>query len=156
MPDFIIAESDEEYEEAAALFTEYAAWLNIDLSFQNFEEELTALKTMYASPNGGIILCKINNQFTACVALRKIDAQTAELKRMFVKPIFQHQGIGKILLQKAVELAEKQNYNRIRLDTLNHMTSAINLYKQNGFYEIPAYYNNPNASAVYFEMEIKP
>ncbi len=156
MPDFIIAETDEEYKEAAALFMEYAAWLNIDLSFQHFDDELKVLKSMYAAPNGGIILYKIENQFAACVALRKIDTETAELKRMFVKPAFQQKGIGKILLQKALDLAEKLQYKRIRLDTLSHMTPAINLYKQNGFYQIPAYYNNPNHAAVYFELEIKP
>ena len=156
MADFIIANTNEEYGEAAKLFKEYAAWLNIDLSFQKFEEELTVLKTMYVAPNGGVILCKKENQFVACVALRKIDAETAELKRMFVKPAFQQHGIGKVLLQKAVELAEKLSYTRIRLDTLSHMASAIKLYKQNGFYEIPAYYNNPNESAVYFELQVKP
>ena len=155
MADFIIVETDDDYKEAAELFIEYAACLNIDLSFQHFDDELKELKSMYAAPNGGIILCKNEDRFVACVALRKIDAETAELKRMFVKPAFQQRGIGIILLQKAIELAQKLNYKRMRLDTLSHMVSAINLYKQNGFYEIPAYYNNPNSGAVYFELVVK-
>jgi putative acetyltransferase len=154
MADFIIANTDQEYSIAALLFKEYAHWLNIDLQFQHFEEELNSLKTMYAPPDGGLILCKIENEFMACVAIRKINNETAELKRMFVRPAFQGLGIGKILLQKAIELAKEANYSCIRLDTLNHMAPAINLYKRFGFYEIPAYYHNPNTTAVYFEKRI--
>ena len=73
---------------------------------------------------------------------------------MFVKPAYQKQRIGKTLLEKAIELAGALNYKIIRLDTLNYMTAAIKLYKQNGFYEMPAYYYNPNETAVYFEMKL--
>lgn len=153
MADHIVADTDEDYGIAAILFKEYAAWLNIDLSFQHFDEELTELKTMYRRPEGAIILCKEANEFIGCVGIRKIDDSIAELKRMFIKPAFQKQGTGKALLQKAVELAKSLNYHVIRLDTLSYMTPAINLYKQYGFYEIPAYYNNPNETAVYFEIK---
>ena len=154
MPDFIIADTEEQYRSAALLFKEYANWLNIDLQFQHFEEELTLLKTMYAAPDGGIILCKMENECIACVAIRKINNQTAELKRMFVRPGYQRLGIGKILLEKAIDLARSANYSCIRLDTLNYITAAINLYMQYNFYEIPAYYNNPNTTAIYFEKII--
>lgn len=153
MINYIRANTDEEYEYAALLFKEYAAWLNIDLGFQHFDKELNEIKIMYAKPDGGIILCKTMNEYTGCVGIRKINSNTAELKRMFIKPAWQKQGIGKILLQKAVQLARGLNYKTIRLDTLNYMTPAIKLYKDSGFYEIPPYYNNPNATAVYFEIK---
>jgi ribosomal protein S18 acetylase RimI-like enzyme len=106
---------------------------------------------MYGKPTGGIVLCKIKSEFTGCVGIRKIDNDTAELKRMFIKTAYQKQGTGKTLLDKAVELAKSLNYKAIRLDTLNYMTPAIKLYRQYGFYEIPAYYTNPNETALYFE-----
>ena len=151
MPENIHVNTNEEYKAATSLFKEYAAWLNIDLSFQHFEEELAQLKEMYASPSGGIILSKKEKEYIGCIAIRKIDAEIAELKRMYVKPAFQQFGIGSALLQDALALAKKYNYKKIRLDTLSNMTPAINLYKRNGFYEIPAYYFNPEATAVYFE-----
>lgn len=89
MADYLIANTDEEYKNAAILYKEYAAWLNIDLSFQHFYDELLALKTMYAAPQGGIVLCKIDNEFIGCVGIRKIDNDIAELKRMFIKPTHQ-------------------------------------------------------------------
>lgn len=155
MVSYIIADTKEEYEIAAALFKEYASWLNIDLGFQHFDEELISLQTMYCTPNGSIILCKDEDEFIGCVGIRKIDDDTAELKRMFLKPAYQKMGIGKMLLDKAVELAGTLNYKTIRLDTLNYMTAAISLYKKHGFFEIPAYYHNPNETAVYFELKLK-
>ena len=156
MPEYIQVITDEEYAVAASLFDQYATWLAIDLSFQNFEEELNNLKNMYAPPDGGIILFKTENDFSGCIAIRRIDADTAELKRMYVKPAFQHKGIGKGLLNEAILLAEKYGYKKIRLDTLSNMTPAIDLYKKNGFYEIPAYYYNPEKTAVYFEKILTP
>ena len=154
MREYLVIKTDVEYNAAIRLFKEYAEWLNIDLGFQHFDEELQNLKTMYNSTDGGIILCKENDNFIACVAIRKITKDIAELKRMFVQSIHQHKGVGKILLEKAITLAVKCNYKYIRLDTLNHMKPAINLYKKYGFYEIEAYYNNPVSTAVYFEKKL--
>jgi ribosomal protein S18 acetylase RimI-like enzyme len=151
MINYLRANTDYEYQQASLLFKEYAEWLNIDLGFQHFNDELMELKTMYGKPTGGIVLCKIKSGFTGCVGIRKIDNDTAELKRMFIKTAYQKQGTGKTLLDKAVELAKSLNYKAIRLDTLNYMTPAIKLYRQYGFYEIPAYYTNPNETALYFE-----
>jgi putative acetyltransferase len=153
MINYLRANTDEEYRNATLLFKEYAAWLNIDLGFQHFDEELVQIKTMYGLPEGGIVLCKTGDEFIGCVGIRKIDSNIAELKRMYIKQAWQKQGIGKTLLAKAVELAQTLNYTAIRLDTLNYMIPAIKLYKDYGFYEVPAYYNNPNKTAVYFEIK---
>ena len=155
MAEYVFVKTKENYQEAAKLFTEYASWLSIDLGFQHFDEELLRLQEMYAAPNGGIILARENNDSIACVAIRRINPAIAELKRMYVKPEHQHQGIGQGLLDKAIALALQCGYSLIRLDTLNYMTPAMNLYKKNGFTEIDAYYNNPNTTAVYFELKIK-
>jgi len=154
MPEYLIVQNDAEYKAAAALFKEYAAWLGIDLGFQHFAEELENLKAMYNTADGGIILCKEQNDFIGCVAIRRSAENIAELKRMYVQPAQQHKGIGKDLLERSLELAKSLNYACIRLDTLNHMTPAINLYKKYGFYEIPAYYHNPVSTAVYFEKKL--
>jgi ribosomal protein S18 acetylase RimI-like enzyme len=154
MFDFILVKTEEEYKAAAKLFAEYAAWLAVDLGFQHFDEELQNLKQVYNAADGGIILCEVNNEFIASVAIRKISTEIAELKRMYVQPAYQQKGIGQKLLEEAFTLAKTCNYQYIRLDTLNHMLPAISLYTKNKFYQIPAYYHNPNATAVYFEREL--
>ncbi len=154
MPEYIFVKTEEEYVAAAELFAEYAAWLAVDLGFQHFDEELQQLRTVYNTTYGGIILYKEQGEFIGSIAIRKITTEVAELKRMYVQPDHQKKGIGQELLQQAITLAKFRNYKFIRLDTLNHMIPAINLYKKNGFYEIPAYYHNPIASAVYFELAL--
>ncbi|MBK7885011.1 MAG: GNAT family N-acetyltransferase [Chitinophagaceae bacterium] len=155
MPEIIIATTNKEYEAAAKLFREYADWLNIDLCFQNFEEELVSLQQMYAPPCGGIVLYKNENDFIGCAGIRKLDHEICELKRMYVQPAFHKKEIGKALLKEAIALAKKLNYKSIRLDTLNHMQVAISLYKKFGFKEIAPYYHNPNNTALFFEYFIE-
>jgi putative acetyltransferase len=151
MVEIVIANNEKEYEAAAILFKEYAAWLNIDLGFQKFDEELLQLQEMYYFPAGAILLSKKENIFTGCVAVRKKENSIAELKRMFIKTQYRKEGIGALLLQRALEIATQLHYKKIRLDTLDTMTPAINLYKKHGFYEIEPYYFNPEKNAVFFE-----
>jgi putative acetyltransferase len=150
----IKANTKTDYEAAIALFKEYAAWLNIDLGFQSFDAELTQLNEMYAAPMGIILLNTTKEEYTACVAVRNKGEDIAELKRMYVQPAQRGRGVAKKLLQEAIEFAVIAGYKKIRLDTLATMHPAINLYKQFGFYEIPAYYHNPESNAVFFEKEL--
>lgn len=154
MDKIIIANTDAEYAAASALFQEYAAWLGIDLCFQNFDEELLQLREMYGLPAGSILLYKEEGAFAGCVAIRDKGEGICELKRMYLRPEFQKRGIGKALLEKALALAKDLGYKKIRLDTLASMAPAINLYKAAGFYNIEAYYFNPESNAVYFEKEL--
>ena len=147
----ITVHTETEYAAASALFKEYAEWLNIDLSFQNFEEELLQLKEMYGEPTGGIFLLQQGEEFIGCVAIRKKGEGIAELKRMYIKPTTRKTGGGTLLLEKALDAAKLLGYKLIRLDTLANMTPAINLYRKHGFYEIAPYYFNPEKNAVFFE-----
>jgi ribosomal protein S18 acetylase RimI-like enzyme len=88
------------------------------------------------------------------VGVRKIDESIAELKRMYVKPLYQRNGIGQSLLNESLTFAKAAGYNKIRLDTLEHMVPAMNLYLNNGFYKIESYYFNPEPNAVYFEKQL--
>lgn len=154
MYSYIKAGSVNDYETARQLFKEYAHAINIDLSFQHFDEELGSLQTMYGPPKGGIILCKAADDHAGCVAIREMKDETGELKRMYVKPEYQNKGIGRVLLEKALELARDCGYKTIRLDTLDHMLPAIGLYEKAGFRRIEAYYFNPHPTAVFFEVAL--
>lgn len=151
MINYFRAVNQANYALARMLFEEYAALINIDLSFQKFDSELNQLETMYQMPQGGIILAEEEGICRGCVGIRKIDEHTSELKRMFVRSGSQGKGIGKSLLHYAVELAKDCKYEKIQLDTLNTMNEAIHLYKSAGFYQIEAYYPNPMPAALYFE-----
>ena len=154
MINYYLATSEEDYKIAKGLFAEYAMSLKIDLDFQKFDQELLILEKMYGPPFGGIILAKEAEEILGCVAIRKINDTIGELKRMYVKPAHQNKGLGKILLNKAIHLAKACNYSKLRLDTLQEMIAAINLYKRTGFYEIAPYYFNPIPTVIFFEKQI--
>ena len=155
MTEYVLAKKDEDFKTAAALFTEYADWLGVNLCFQGFNEELQQLDKMYSAADGGIILCKKEDEFIGCVAIRRMDTHTAELKRMWVRLPYQGQGIGEQLLKESLALVAKLQYRCIRLDTLQRLAPAIKLYKKYGFVETAAYYDNPNKDVVYMEKRLK-
>jgi ribosomal protein S18 acetylase RimI-like enzyme len=153
-PIITLAQTFQDYQLAKDLFQEYAQSLAIDLCFQNFAEELAQIAEQYNLKDGGIILLKLANEAIACAGLRRIDAQTAELKRMYIRAGFRGQGLGKTLLSEIIKLAQSLDYQYIRLDTLPSMLEAIQLYRALGFYEIEAYRPNPIAGAIYMEIKL--
>lgn len=139
---------------ARELFTEYARSTGIDFCFQNFDRELAELPCKYAPPDGRLFLSVENESAAGCVALRKLEDGVCEMKRLYVRPAFRGNGLGRRLANETIFAAREIGYDRMRLDTLASMTPAIALYESLGFQRIPAYYDNPNELAVYLELKL--
>jgi putative acetyltransferase len=151
----IDARSPELIAEARQLFEEYAAGTGIDLCFQNFAGELAGLPGKYAPPKGCLLLARNGADLAGCVALREWEeASCCEMKRLYVRPGFRGQGIGKLLAAEAIAQARQIGYRVMRLDTLSSMTAAIALYQSLGFRRIEAYRYNPEAGAVFMELNL--
>jgi GNAT superfamily N-acetyltransferase len=152
------ARSPEDIELARQLFREYAAWLEISLCFQNFEQELAELPGDYAPPDGRLLFAHHTGRVTGlagCVALRKIGEGICEMKRLFVRAEFRGQGIGRLLVAAIIRAAREIGYARMRLDTLPpKMNDAIGLYYSLGFKEIGPYYDNPVPGAMFMELNL--
>jgi carbonic anhydrase len=136
------------------LFTEYVTWLNEDLAFQGFGQELAELPGGYARPDGRLFLAMADGQAAGCIALRRFDATSGEVKRMWVRPAFRGQGTARALLALILEEARLVPYRRLVLDTLARMTDAIALYRAAGFRDIPAYYHNPLPNPIYLALDL--
>lgn len=140
--------------QARELFIEYAESLNIDLSFQDFEQELKWLPIPYCLPRGCLLLAYYDDKLAGCVGLRKLDDESCEMKRLYVRPEFRRQKIGSELAKSIINVAVQIGYRYMRLDTLPFMKEAIKLYDSLGFKEIPPYCYNPIENAKFFELEL--
>lgn len=149
-----IANTDKEFEEGKELFRQYAKSLNIDLSFQDFANELKTISVQYNKPKGALILAYKGDSAIACVAVRELENDIAELKRMFVQSQYRKYKIGRTLLELSINSTKELNYSKIRLDTLPDMTAAQNLYREFGFYEISSYRFNTVKGTVYMEKKL--
>jgi len=151
-----IAEPGARLEQVRALFLEYAASLGFSLCFQGFDEELRALPGMYAPPRGRLLLAVEDDRPAGCVGLHPWDGDAAEMKRLYVRPSFRGLGLGRILTEAALAEARSIGYRSVRLDTVpSLMESAISLYRQLGFLEIPPYRPNPIPGTLYFELHLQ-
>ncbi len=148
-----------------SLFTDYAASLGIDLSFQNFTAELDSLPGLYVPPFGAIFLALASDsKAIGCVGLRPLPKKPkpcasreagqdgaghgtqnkmCEMKRLYCTPSSRGLGVGKALIEEVVKEAMRLGYEEMRLDTLPSMEGARKLYGKHGFEEMEAYYETP-------------
>ena len=138
------------------LFREYAREWNLNLCFQNFEQELESLPGCYSPPAGRLIVArtKETHALAGCVAVREFAPAVAEMKRLYVRPSFRGQGLGRVLAEASIRAAREIGYTVMRLDTLERMRSAVALYESLGFRRIEPYRANPEADVVYFELAL--
>ncbi|HSD60891.1 MAG TPA: GNAT family N-acetyltransferase [Burkholderiales bacterium] len=141
-------------ESVRELFREYAASLGFSLDFQGFEEEIAHLPGEYAPPEGRLLVAVKKGQAVGCAALRRLDAETCEMKRLYVKSLYRRSGIARALAYGLVADARRIGYRRMRLDTLPVMGEARLLYQHMGFREIAPYYQNPLPGTVYMELRL--
>lgn len=149
----IAVETEEHLAQAVKLLEEYAAWLGHDhLCFENFEKELTELPGRYAPPGGRLLLAVNEVEPAGCAALRKFDKDSCEMKRLYVRPTFRGQGVGKALASRIIEEAQQIGYARVLLDTLPAMQEAVGMYRALGFKNIKPYRDNPIAGAMFMKL----
>jgi ribosomal protein S18 acetylase RimI-like enzyme len=132
------------------LITEYASSLGVDLSFQDLDHELATLDEFYEL----ILVARDEDQIAGCVALRRIDDATCEMKRLYVRSAFRGHNLGRTLAKRIIDEARQRDYKRMRLDTLPTMTSAIPLYQSMGFVEIAPYRFNPIDGTRFMELAL--
>lgn len=125
----------------------------MDLSFQDFDTELTTLPGVYAEPRGALRLAWVNGELAGCCALRALDTvdypNACEMKRLYVRPAYRRLGLGRQLAESILVAAQIGGYDHVLLDTLDDMEAARTLYVDLGFVDVPPYYHNPIAGAHY-------
>jgi len=161
IPEVLIhnAEHSEWLETVRSLFVDYAQSLKIDLSFQQFETELSSLPGEYVPPLGGLFVATLDGVAAGCCAFRPlldVDYENAcEMKRLYVPKSLRGFGLGRLLVDHTLTMARNAGYSTMLLDTLDDMQAARALYQEAGFVEIPPYYYNPIAGARYLKVDLQ-
>ena len=116
------------------------------------EKIVAALPQPYVPPRGGLWVAFVDGLGSGCAALREIDAETGEVKRMFVDPEMRGNGIARLLANHVIDQARAIGYKRLRLGTLATMKPAQSLYESLGFKSIPAYRPDEFGHTVFYEL----
>lgn len=155
MRKIVAVTTDEQIETTRQLFREYEKWLDMDLCFQSFEEEMQNLPGKYSPPDGRLYLGLTDGQAVGCIALRKIGDGICEMKRLYLTDAARGHGLGKKLIEKVIADAREIGYAKMRLDTYPpKMGKAVGLYESHGFRSIESYYDNPHEGVLYMELDL--
>lgn len=119
-------------------YAQHLAALGGHPELEGYQRELDALPGAYAEAAGGaLLLALVDGEPAGCCALRRADdvdcPDAAEMKRLFVRPVFRGFGLGRQLASAALEAAMRLGYSAVLLDTLDAMQPARTLYSSLGF-----------------------
>ncbi|HTL26879.1 MAG TPA: GNAT family N-acetyltransferase [Burkholderiales bacterium] len=154
MFDVCFATAPDELELARSLFREYAGEVDAPCCFATFDAEVASLPGDYAPPAGRLFLARRNGEAAGCVAMRRHDAASGEMKRLYVRQAFRRDRLGRTLAKLVITAAREQRYRRVLLDTLPKMHEAAALYRSLGFVERGPYSDTPTPGAIFFELSL--
>lgn len=149
-------------QEVGVLFREYTDMLvkgdpafQDYLTVQNYDDELAHLEKKYGSPHGRLYLAYYHGELAGCIALRHLNGEDCEMKRLYVRPAFRGKHIGETLVETLLREAKAMGYTHMLLDTLPFLQSALKLYRRFGFYEIDSYNDSPLDTSIYMRADLK-
>jgi len=138
-----------------ALIDDYVRWLGLDLSYQGFDEEMAQLDRRYSPPDGLFLMAFVNGEAAGCVGLKRMEpAGTAEVKRLYVRPVHRGLRIGERLVAALKGRAGQMGFSRLLLDAVPQTVHAQRLYVAMGFREIAPYYPTPVEGTRFYELRL--
>ena len=104
---------------------------------------------------GCFLIARRNGEAVGCGELRALDAETGEIKRMWVAPQARGAGLARRLLEALEAQAADFGMRRVRLDTNRSLGEAQALYRKAGYRQIERYNDNSYAD-FFFEKNLAP
>ncbi len=131
---FKVKES-KDYEVIKDLFKEYSQIKGAEGCFVSFDKEISDLGGFYAG--GAILLGFEDDAPVACIAIRKMDNNKCEGKRLFIKPEYRGKGYARRMMNAMLEEAKKLGFKELVFTTRPEVMSiGYGLYKRMGFEEL--------------------
>ena len=136
------------------LISEYVAWcreryrndpwlVEMAFSHQGLDAELLSLADLYGSPNGRMLIAEDAHEILGGVAYKRVDKDTCEMKRLFVRSTANGRGLGRKLCEALMQAAVRDGFKTMRLDTTRDMVEAIGLYRAFGFKDVAPFVEYP-------------
>ena len=153
----LTANDTEALEQVRQYFRNYAAWLGVDLSYQNFDQEMASLPGAYSTPQGRLFFAEVDGRPAGCVGVRPLPESegVCEMKRLYVEPEERGHGVGAKLALAAIKAAKEIGYRKLMIDTLPNMRMAVKLYRELGFTEAPNYYQTPVEGTMFLALDLE-
>lgn len=149
-----IEDGTQHLEEVAELFEEYKKYIAVDVSFQPADQTAAEITRRYGGDGGRLYIAFVDGKAAGCIAFHSMqNGRDCEFKRLFTRPEFRGQHVGKALFARALAEAEAMGYEHVYLDTLQRLEAANIMYQAFGFHKISAYYDNPLPGVVYYRYD---
>ena len=156
-----IAEGCEDKAAIQELFTEYTTMLfQADkrledyLSMQNYDEEYLHPEMKYGRPLGRLYIVYNDQTPAGCIALKRMDDERCEMKRMYVREAYRSMGLGSLLVERILRAAEEIGYKEMYLDTFPQLQSAVRLYQRHGFELTERYNDSPLDTTIFMKKKL--
>jgi GNAT superfamily N-acetyltransferase len=148
--EFEQVESEEQKAEAGSLIREYLACLNDRLGRDygmTFDVEAMVQSDLcdphkFHPPRGRFYLARLNHRTAGVGCLKKLEEDVGEVQRMYVRPKYRGEGIGRAIAKRLIDEARSMGFHRLRLESLEFLDAAHSLYRSLGFQEIDQYADN--------------
>ena len=131
---------------ARELVTAMETWVTENFGPATPDRTSTVAAEEMAPPHGVFVVLYEDGEAVAGGGLRRLGDDVAEIKRMFVTPHARGRGHGRRVLSALEGAATELGYRRLRLDTAQAMTIAMEMYREAGYRDIPDYNGNSYAS----------
>ena len=99
------------------------------------DADLDDIEGNYNRNGGYFTVVEEGNRIVASMGVRRIDNETCELRKMYALPAARGRGLGKLLMELALDKARELGFRRMVLETASPLKEAIALYKKYGFQE---------------------
>jgi len=154
--EIVEATTPEQIEQVRNLFAEYRAQLPVEYCFRTFDAEIAGLPGVYSPPQGTLLLAMVIGQPVGCVGLRPFPREGAcEMKRLYVRPAFRGDKLGKKLVERLLEDARRLGYSYMRLDSHPPtMQAAVEMYRKLGFREVSPEPLEQVEGLIYMELNL--
>lgn len=154
MPAQIYVEEAQDFDAVGQLWAQYWDEHREDLGAQDLATEARALPAGYEAPDGALLVARIGQEIVGTVGLQRFDAETADMRRMYVPQEYRGMGIGAVLLRAVMAQAHSMGFKRMILDVGQSQVAARHLYANAGFRDAPGFSFSPLRGAHYMVKQL--